>query len=132
MAEATLGAQCPPLDKKREKAAAEKARANFRSQLAAESEPSVALHLAVLLLHLELNGVLLEAPGRLLAPLIEALEPKLADDARGTLIEYAKAVHEVLQGGDGAQGARLELQAGLEEVRAIGSAASLITEQLLL
>ena len=53
-------------------------------------------------------------------PLIEALEPKLHDDHRGTLIAFAKAVHEVLQGGDGAQGATLELQAGMEEVRAIG------------
>ena len=111
---------CPPLDKKREKAAGEKARAAFRAQLGAESEPSVALHVCVLLLHLELNGVMLEAPGRLLPPLIEALGPKLADEPKGTLLAYAKASHEVLLGGEGAEGAKEELRAGLEGVRAIG------------
>ena len=120
LAEATLGAQCPPLDKKREKAAAERARAAFRTQLAAEAEPGVVLHLTVLLLHLDLNGAMLEAPGRLLPPLIDALEPKLAEGPRGTLLAYAKSAHEVLQGGEGAQGAADELRGGLEAVRGIG------------
>ena len=61
--EETLGAQCPPLDKKKEKAAIDKARAAFRTQLGEESiEPAIALHLAVTLLHIDLNGILIEAP----------------------------------------------------------------------
>ena len=51
--------QAPPLDKKREKGALDKARAELRARLAAESTPALVLHLAVLVLHLEHNGTLL-------------------------------------------------------------------------
>ena len=121
-AEATLGAPCPPLDKKREKAAVDKARGAYRTPLAVESEPSVALHLTVLLLHLEINGVLLETslPLKLLPPLIEALEPKLPEGPRGMLLACAKSALEVVLGGEGADGARDELRGGLEAVRSIG------------
>ena len=122
-AEAALGPQSPPLDKKRERAAADRARAAFQKQLAAESEPSVTLHICVLLLHLELTGSLLEAPGRLLPPLIHALEPKLADEPRTFLLEYARAVQETLQGGEAAQAAAEELRNGIAKVREIGMTA---------
>ena len=89
--EEALGAQCPPLDKKRERAAIEKARTALRAQLATENEPGAVLHLCVLLLHIDLNAALLEAPGRLLSPLIEALASKMPPEAYGALLEYHKA-----------------------------------------
>ena len=45
-----LGDQSPRLDKKRERAALDRARAGYREQLAVETAPAAVLHLSVLLL----------------------------------------------------------------------------------
>ena len=45
-----LGDQSPRLDKKRERAALDRARAGYREQLAVETAPAAVLHLCVLLL----------------------------------------------------------------------------------
>ena len=118
--EETLGAHTAPLDKKREKAKLAEARAMYRQQLGAESEPSVVLHLCVVLLHLELGGRLLDAPGKLLLPLIESLQPKLSADAHGALRGFQRSVQATLQGGETAQAATEELRRGVDDIRMIG------------
>lgn len=118
--EATLGTQFARLDKKREKAAHAASRASMREQLAVEADPALVLHLAVVILHLELSGALVEAPGRLLPPLIDALRPKLGDGPHGVLTAYQRAVGAARAAGDGAGGAEEELRAGIEEVRRMG------------
>ena len=118
--EEALGAQCQPMDKKREKAAVDKARGELRARLGAEAEPALVLHLAVLVLHIELGGIMLEAPGRLLLPLIDALQPKVSPHVHSTFVAYQKAVQTKLHGGEGAESAGIELLDGLEAVRAFG------------
>lgn len=68
------------------------------------------------------SGVLLEAPGRLLGPLIEALETarSLAPDACAQLRSYQRAVQQAMQGGEGAEAAEPELRENLGAVREIG------------
>ena len=66
--------------------------------------------------------MLLEAPGRLLGPLIEALETarSLAPDACAQLRSYQRAVQQAMQGGEGAEAAEPELRENLGAVREIG------------
>ena len=66
--------------------------------------------------------MLLEAPGRLLGPLIEALETarSLAPDACAQLRSYHRAVQQAMQGGEGAEAAEPELRENLGAVREIG------------
>ena len=68
------------------------------------------------------SGVLLEAPGRLLGPLIEALETarSLAPDACAQLRSYQRAVQQAMQGGEAAEAAEPELRENLGAVREIG------------
>ena len=78
--DAALGEPCARLDKKREKGVVAGWRETLRAQLAAAAEPAVVLHATVVLLHLEHSGAVLQAPGKLLAPLIDALEDKVGAD----------------------------------------------------
>ena len=66
--------------------------------------------------------MLLEAPGRLLGPLIEALETarSLAPDACAQLRSYHRAVQQAMQGGEAAEAAGPELRENLGAVREIG------------
>ena len=66
--------------------------------------------------------MLLEAPGRLLGPLIEALETarSLAPDACAQLRSYQRAVQQAMQGGEAAEAAEPELRENLGAVREIG------------
>ena len=66
--------------------------------------------------------MLLEAPGRLLGPLIEALETarSLAPDACAQLRSYQRAVQQAIQGGEAAEAAEPELRENLGAVREIG------------
>ena len=66
--------------------------------------------------------MLLEAPGRLLGPLIEALETarSLAPDACAQLRSYHRAVQQAMQGGEAAEAAEPELRENLGAVREIG------------
>ena len=66
--------------------------------------------------------MLLEAPGRLLGPLIEELETarSLAPDACAQLRSYQRAVQQAMQGGEGAEAAEPELRENLGAVREIG------------
>ena len=68
------------------------------------------------------SGVLLEAPGRLLGPLIEALETarSLAPDACLQLRTYHRAVQQAMQGGEAAEAAEPELRENMGAVREIG------------
>ena len=68
------------------------------------------------------SGVLLEAPGRLLGPLIEALETarSLAPDACLQLRAYHRAVQQAMQGGEAAEAAEPELRENMGAVREIG------------
>jgi hypothetical protein len=65
---------------------------------------------------------LLEAPGRLLGPLIEALETarSLAPDACLQLRAYHRAVQQAMQGGEAAEAAEPELRENMGAVREIG------------
>ena len=74
----------------------------------------------MLLLHLELNSALLQAPGRLVGPLIDALEPKLPEPAYAALSAYQRAATAVWSGAENADAAQRELDDGLEAVRHIG------------
>ena len=76
--------------------------------------------MCVVLLHLELGGRLLDAPGKLLLPLIESLQPKLSADAHGALRGFQRSVQATLQGGETAQAATEELRRGVDDIRMIG------------
>ncbi|KAL3910580.1 MAG: hypothetical protein SGPRY_009004, partial [Prymnesium sp.] len=56
-AETVLGEQCVRIDRKREKAALATTRASLRSQLESTGQVEIALHLSVLLLEIEMNGL---------------------------------------------------------------------------
>jgi hypothetical protein len=74
----------------------------------------------VLVLLLDAFGAMLDAPGKLLLPLIQALQPKISPDAFGALVEYQRAVAATLQGGESAQAATEELRGGLQGIRDLG------------
>ena len=119
------GGQCQRLDKKREKSLLADARASMREQLQLEAQPAVCIHLAVLLLQVELNGVLLDAPGRLVPLLLEQLQPKLAPAAHAELARFQGLVQASLAGsarGEAAASADAdgELRAAVDSVREIG------------
>jgi len=113
LAEETLGEQCVRLDKKREKAALATARASLRAQLQAATQVEVALHLAVLLLELDLHAAFFQVPGKLLPLLLAHLQPKLPDGAHATLTEAHAAVGAALKG-------QTEAQFDIEALRALG------------
>ena len=59
---------------------------------------------------------MLQAPGKLLAPLIDALEDKVGADAHGLLASYQREVHAALTDGGGGGGAPA-LREGIDAVR---------------
>ena len=115
--DAALGEPCARLDKKREKSVVAGWRETLRAQLAAAAEPAVVLHATVVLLHLEHSGAVLQAPGKLLAPLIDALEDKVGADAHGLLASYQREVHAALTDGGGGGGGAPALREGIDAVR---------------
>ena len=94
------------------------------AMLQVEAQPAVCIHLAVLLLQVELNGALLDAPGRLVPILLEQLQPKLAAAAHAELVRFQGLVQASLAGsarGEGASAdAEGELRGAVERVREIG------------
>jgi len=121
VAEEVLGEQCVRLDRKREKTALAEARAMLRSQLESTDQAEVALHLSMLLLEIDLNGLFFAAPGHLLHILISHLQPKLSPAAHAALSNcYAEVAASQKQQTDVAFDTEAVRHIGLNKGRAKG------------
>ncbi len=116
--ESTLGEQCPRLDKKREKALLAASRTSMREQLQTESSAALVIHVATLLLVVEIHNAVIDAPGRLVPLLLEALKQKIPEPAHAALGKFQAALHATLAGDD--DEAEAVLRADIERVRQIG------------
>ncbi|BDA42327.1 E3 UFM1-protein ligase 1 homolog [Coccomyxa sp. Obi] len=119
-AASAAGVRLRPLDKKAEKAALQVQRQALQANLSQESDPAVALSLAVPLLVMQVHGCAVSVPGRALSGVIEGLKGGLSEETYDLLFNFHADVVNMLKSGDGAQSAQLQEKLPLLVAAALG------------